>query len=282
MDLRNKWKSQKGASILMALLFLLISIMVSSSVLMAAVSNAGKLNSNRQAQQRYLALSSAICLVCDELAKAEYYGKYMYEEIVTYRESETGEEDGTEEGGEEPEKQVESVEYRYTQMEGEYRCELKEVLPLLEDLDYMFAQTFPTNQEWDEDSGEESISVKETYEPLPGLLSEPHGKNSPHKITLKINTDEGENLNPGLSEEVHVEIWLSHVSENGYTLRLRASLGEEDDRGYVYKMEAELTQTGTVPIISNHPGESGGEYTAGPMTWTVGWIAKEEAEDDGA
>lgn len=282
MDLRKKWKSQKGASILMALLFLLVSIMVSSSVLMAAVSNAGKLNSNRQAQQRYLALSSAIRLVCDELAKAEYYGKYTYEEIITYREAETGEEDGTEGGSEEPEKQVESVEYRYTQVEGEYRCELKEVLPLLEDFDYMFAQAFPTNQEWDQDSGEESISVKETYEPLSGLLPEPHGQTSPHKITLKVNADQGENLTPGLGEEVHVEIWLSHVSENGYTLRLRASLGEEDDRGHIYKMEAELTQTGTVPMISNNPGESGQEYTAGPMTWTVGWIAKEEAEDDGA
>ena len=49
MELRKKWKSRSGASILIALLFFLVSIMVSSSILMAAVSNAGKLNRNRQA-----------------------------------------------------------------------------------------------------------------------------------------------------------------------------------------------------------------------------------------
>lgn len=274
MELRKKWKSQEGASILMALLFLLVAVMVSSSVLAAAVSNAGKYSSNRQAQQRYLALSSAVRLICDELARAEYYGKYEYEEIILYGEDE-------EDGSEGP---IEEVEYCYTQTEGEYRCGLKEVLPLREDFDYMFARTFPSAQEWKEESGDESVFFRKTYETLPGLLPEPHGENNPHKMILKVDAPEEEEWGrvPALKEEVLIEIWLSHVSENGYTLRLRASLGDEDDRGHVYKMEAELTQTGTVPMVNDNPGEGDGEYSAGPMTWTLGWIAKEEADGDGA
>ncbi len=275
MELRKKWKSRSGASILIALLFFLVSIMVSSSILMAAVSNAGKLNRNRLAQQRYLALSSAIQMICDELVKAEYCGKYRYEEIITYKEE-------TEEGEGGGQMQVEAVEYHYTQTQGEYCCGLEEVLPLLEDLDLLFARTFPPDKEWEEENGDQSILVKTTYEALADLPSKPHGETDPHTMTLTVNTQKGEegNLIPGLMEEVHMEIWLSHISENGYTLRLRASMGEEDANGHVFKMEAELTQTGTAPVLSDNPGEGGQEYTAGPMTWALGWIAKEEAEDN--
>ena len=44
--LRKKLHSQRGASILLALLFLLVCMMAAASVLMAAVSNAGKSRSN--------------------------------------------------------------------------------------------------------------------------------------------------------------------------------------------------------------------------------------------
>lgn len=78
--LREKLHSQRGASILLALLFLLVCMMVAASVLMAAVSNAGKIRSNYDEQQRYLALSSALRLVVDELEQAKYYGWYTVEE----------------------------------------------------------------------------------------------------------------------------------------------------------------------------------------------------------
>ena len=74
--MRGKWESQSGASILLALLFLLVCMMVSASVLMAAASNAGKIRSNYEEQQRYLALSSALRLVAGELERAEYRGRY--------------------------------------------------------------------------------------------------------------------------------------------------------------------------------------------------------------
>ena len=43
--LNRKLHSQRGASILLALLFLLACMMVAASVLMAAASNAGKIRS---------------------------------------------------------------------------------------------------------------------------------------------------------------------------------------------------------------------------------------------
>lgn len=75
--LRKKLSSRRGASILIALLFLLLCMMVAASILMAAASNAGKFRSNREEQQKYLTLSSALRLVCDELEQAEYVGKYQ-------------------------------------------------------------------------------------------------------------------------------------------------------------------------------------------------------------
>ena len=72
--LREKLKSSRGASILMALLFLLVCMMVASSLLMAAVSNAGKLQGGRTEQQKYLTLSSGLRLVCGELEEMAYTG----------------------------------------------------------------------------------------------------------------------------------------------------------------------------------------------------------------
>lgn len=74
--LKEKLKSQEGASLLLSLLVFLLCIMVAASVLAAAVSNAGKAKSSRVEQQRYQTLSSAVGLICGELEKVEYKGKY--------------------------------------------------------------------------------------------------------------------------------------------------------------------------------------------------------------
>lgn len=75
---RRKVRSQRGASLLLALLFLLLCAMVAASILMAAAANAGKHRSNLDEHQTYLALSSAVSLLCDELNAAEYRGQYLY------------------------------------------------------------------------------------------------------------------------------------------------------------------------------------------------------------
>lgn len=80
----RKWHSGRGASILLALLFLLLCMMVGASVIMAAASNSGKIRSNQEEQQRYLALSSALRLVCDELERMEYVGRYRHGHVDVY------------------------------------------------------------------------------------------------------------------------------------------------------------------------------------------------------
>lgn len=77
--LRKKLKSRRGASILLALLFLLMCIMVGTSLVMAADSNVGKTLSNKNEQQKYLTLSSAMNLLIDEIESLEYVGQYSYE-----------------------------------------------------------------------------------------------------------------------------------------------------------------------------------------------------------
>lgn len=78
---RQKLKSQQGASILLALLFFLICILVAVSLLMAAVSNAGKIRSNREEHQKHLAVSSALELVCDDFLTVTYTVTYKFEKV---------------------------------------------------------------------------------------------------------------------------------------------------------------------------------------------------------
>ena len=76
--LKEKLRSEGGASLLIALLVFLLCVLVAATVLAAAVSNAGRARSNRAEQQRYQTLSSAMRLICGELEKTEYAGKYKY------------------------------------------------------------------------------------------------------------------------------------------------------------------------------------------------------------
>ena len=70
----KKLHSRSGASILLALLFFLLCMTVAASILTAAASNAGKIQSSYQEQQKYLALSSALRLAAGQLEQAAYEG----------------------------------------------------------------------------------------------------------------------------------------------------------------------------------------------------------------
>ncbi|MDR3767605.1 MAG: hypothetical protein Q3Y08_11340 [Butyricicoccus sp.] len=120
--LQRKLQSQRGASLLLALLLLLICSMVGASILMAAASNAGKHRSNLAEHQTYLALSSAVSLLCDELNAAQYTGQYQYWE-EEYTNSETGET---------------SVSYHFVQEYGIYSSELSSIL--LANFDAIFSK----------------------------------------------------------------------------------------------------------------------------------------------
>ena len=127
---RRKVRSQRGASLLLALLFLLICAMVGASILMAAAANAGKHRSNLDEHQTYLALSSAVSLLCDELNAAEYRGQYKYwEETVGEGEEAT-------------------TKTHFQQVEGIYTGKMEDIL--LSDFDAIFSKTCKSSSEIDE------------------------------------------------------------------------------------------------------------------------------------
>lgn len=76
--LKKKLKSSGGASLLIAMLFMLVCMMAGASIFMAADANASKVASNRDEQQKYLAVSSALNLLVDELTSVEFYAEYEY------------------------------------------------------------------------------------------------------------------------------------------------------------------------------------------------------------
>lgn len=246
--LRKKLKDQGGASILLALLFFLLCSMVGASVLMAAVSNAGKIRSNREEQQKYLLLSSALRLVCDELTKAEYSGAFE-ETGHTVEVLKVGEDGNV--VLDENEHPVISYIYtyeEYTQKTGSFTCELSDVLPLLPELDYIFAKTFPAG-------GGGEYQGDDIYKPMTSNISSPGAE---HELTLSVDTPETK----GLNEDVTVKLLL----DENYSIRLTAALGENDA---AYTMEAQLTPYGTNPdMVSKETGE---------RKWKLEWIAKKEA-----
>lgn len=81
-------KNNSGATILMALLLILLATAVGAAVLTAAVSAARHLRSDREAQQNYLTVSSAAELIRDSITGQTY--QRTLTEIHTFKEKEDG------------------------------------------------------------------------------------------------------------------------------------------------------------------------------------------------
>lgn len=196
--LRKKLHSERGASILLALLMLLVCMMVGASVLAAAASNAGKIRSNRVEQQRYLTLSSAIRLVADELQKARYTGKYKVWtwDVTTVTVDNSDPDNPTET------RQTESF-FFCAQTPGAYECgDLTAQLPLEKELNEIFSQKFreklsggyrglPEGHAEMEDSVPRTLTVT-----LPGDLegypyegSGPKAYQIPEEVTVEVKLD---------------------------------------------------------------------------------------------
>lgn len=82
--IEKKLDNTQGASMLIALLFFLVAMMVGAVVLTAAFTNAGRVTRNRQEQQKYLAVASAAELVKEDIFSAPG-GSFTggYRKIVT-------------------------------------------------------------------------------------------------------------------------------------------------------------------------------------------------------
>lgn len=235
--IREKLRSESGASILLALLFFLLCAMVGASVLMAAASNAGKSRSNREEQQKYLTLSSALQLVCDELTAAKYTASF---DLIKTEEIKKNV--GTEA---EPNWVLDYYKYYYEQKTGDYTEKtLENVLPLVNVLDSLFAQnqglpkTLPNGKD-------QHIYAGVT--PAPGGTFE---------LTLTVDASD----KPGLAQPVKVEVTLN---EN-YRLSLKAWL--ENDS--TYTMYGTILPTGT-------PELTAGAMSTTEIGWKLSQITRE-------
>lgn len=246
--MKQKLKSEYGASILLALLFFLICTLVTAVLLMAAASNAGKVRSNREVHQKYLAVSSALELVCEDLLSKEYCGQYDYwEEVIEHPSTDENGYDTT----------TYTYEYHYNQIKGQYNCELSELL--LDELDRMFYAQMQTDVNGLTHTPSGTIHLG-TYLGTPELL-----EHKTHIITVTPEL-EGEELT---AQEVVVTIKL----DDSYTVNLFARLKEDDGQeAAAYAMEAELTPT-TLPRIETRPTENG-THQSSPLKWRLGWITK--------
>lgn len=68
----QRLRSERGATILMALLLVLVAVMVSALILSSAVNAVRRVKSDRDAQQDYLTVSSAAELIRDSILHREY------------------------------------------------------------------------------------------------------------------------------------------------------------------------------------------------------------------
>ena len=241
--LKRKLQSQRGASLLLALLFLALCSLVSATILMAAVSNAGKARSNLREHQSYLALSSAVDLICDEIVRSEYQGRYHYEEVVektSVKDPETGEET------------IETtIKYHFTQREGSCThkgADTKSQLTglLKNDLDTLFARQIESTLDKDEFAKWEVQSG--------GIFTH----------TWKVHPQTGTAL-----DEKEVEVQLKVVEES-YAIELTAQLDG-------YQLRAELTPSTNRPSLPN-PLPTGENRTES-LQWKVGWITTGEEEE---
>ena len=78
----KKLRSERGASILMALVLLLLASMVSAVILTAATGAARRVRNDREAQQDYLTVSSAAEMIRDGIRQDKYYRKVT---VITYQ-----------------------------------------------------------------------------------------------------------------------------------------------------------------------------------------------------
>ena len=243
--LKRKLQSQRGASLLLALLFLALCSLVSATILMAAVSNAGKARSNLREHQSYLALSSAVDLICDEIVRSEYRGRYHYEEEIIetpVENPETGEETG---------EVITTTYYHFTQREGSCThkgadTESRLTGLLKKDLDTLFAQQI------------ESTLDRGKF----ATLTLQRGGTFAH--TWKVHPQTGTALD---KKEVEVQL---KVVEESYAIELTAQLDG-------YQLQAELTPSTNRPSLPN-PLPTGESRTES-LQWKVGWITTGEEEE---
>jgi len=267
--LREKLNSRRGAALLLALLFFLVCMMAAASVLMAAASNGGRLRSNYDEQQKYLALSSALRLVSGQIEKAEYTGDYtVYEWEVPVLDDKGHE--------------IYKVKYfQVCQEEGSFKCgDLTDTsantpLDFQNELDGLYAKEFT-------DTGRKALEGVSPAFPAKRTLT----------VTVGNEADPIREKFPLVDVEAEMDA--------GRRIHLTATLTEAEpdpaggDPGKVYQLEAELSAEGS-PAVEYSPEDripgttpaadaakrKRADIVTGPtgpdVTWKLEWIDREEA-----
>ena len=280
--LKAKLHSERGASILLALLMLLVCMMVGASVLAAAVSNAGKARSNRTEQQKFLNLSSAIQLVADEIQRAEYIGKYQVYEWDVTTTTTIENDDGTT-------TTTSKTDYFFCckQVAGEYTCgDLTAQLPFGPKLDQIFGKQFKVADGSADKPGYKSLAATGDGEydlrvKLEGDFpsdSAPKGYEVPKEVTVRVKLD-------GNTHHILLTAWEGEDDLPTVTV---PSGGTTPDLSKT--MQAELVvKEGTAPVLDYNPGGRTAGDPSGrdpaeekpavgaPMQWELHWIRKGEA-----
>lgn len=230
--LRRKLHSQSGAALLLAILMFLLCIMVASSVLAAAASNAGKIKSNRIEQQKYMTLTSAVQLICDDLETATYEAEYEKYEWTAVGEADGGAGDGGAGGGEAGggEAGGEQQYFHIKQISGDCsNQQLKEQIPLGKWLDHIFFGAGGAGYEALAESTDDTY-ISECYlkVTLPdNLKGYPYKDESSPQAIYQVDKT--------------VTVWVK-IDPATYNITLTAWLGDVDyDPADPVKVTAELT-----------------------------------------
>ena len=251
----KKLNSSRGASIILALVFLLVCVMVGSSVLMAAASNAGRSRSNRQEQQLYLVLSSALQLVADDLTGTKYTCQVDYWHVTMSDYS--------------------SVAHYFNPMEGKMTRPDKST-PL-------FAAAFcPALDSISNGSIKDILADMDTENGSPNMTSPgEHYSYSRYdsatselqKFALTVTPDA-----PLAGYEAQVDVTI----DTNYRITLTARMtGAPDEKALElfknYYLTTTLTRSGGITSLTIPEMEEDGEKTisAGTITWKAGRVTRE-------
>lgn len=260
----EKLNSHRGASILLALVFVLACVMVGVSILSAAASNAGRTRSNHEEQQLYLSLSSALQLVADDLARTTYTPQVSHSCDVDTREVEIP---GTEDENGDPEKMTITT-YSHSFSNADGLVEGGSLGGLFQkSLDMVFntAMSGISFASYNYDSGDEEFRYSGSF---------PSGLPTPFTLTvapkdLPVTEDEDAY---DAAREVAVDVEI----DESYHITLTAHLSDDGGDSYAgsFRLSTDLTRSSSslpdFPIPS-YPGPD--PISASPaVTWKQGVI----------
>lgn len=248
--LTQKLKSQRGASMLFALLVFLLCMLAGVAALTAAAANVGRYTHLEKEQRQYFSTSSALALLQSELDAAA-----ALTVTATYTETQNWQYDGS----------------ATTPTYGTPVCELT-LSPKAEDLNYyqrlLLQNCVPT--EWRDAYTEGPFPAPDF--PLLGLE---------YKYTIKPDPTSFAAGLPDAADTLYpVEVTLNGV-DGSYMLQMDLTTGEDDayPLHVVWSGEAE-TETKSQTTITGNPADpdsSGTRTTVTTLTCTLRWPAENRA-----